>query len=56
MSEQSDNYEIREPVEKPIEEMSKQEIVVYLMKSFEHTQYGQDALDYFNKMLLRLVD
>ena len=56
MSEQSDNYEFREPVEKPIEEMSKQEIIVYLMKSFEHTKYGKDALDYFNKMLLRLVD
>jgi len=40
--------------EKLIEEMTKEEIIVYLMKSLEHTQYNQDAKDYFNQMLLRL--
>ncbi|KKK64831.1 hypothetical protein LCGC14_2980220 [marine sediment metagenome] len=39
-----------------IDDMSKEEIAVYLMKSFETTQYNQDAKNYFNKMLLRLVN
>jgi len=40
--------------EKSLDEMSKSEIILYLMKSFETTQYNQDAKDYFNRMLLRL--
>ena len=40
--------------EKSLNEMSKPEIIIYLMKSFEHSQYNQDAKDYFNRMLLRL--
>ena len=35
--------------------MSKEEIVIYLMKSFETTQYNDDAKRYFDKMLLQLV-
>jgi len=40
--------------EKPIDKMTKEEIIIYLMKSFEHTQYNQDAINSFNRMLLRL--
>lgn len=40
--------------EKSIDEMTKDEIIIYLMKSFQSTQYNQDATDYFNQMLLRL--
>ena len=40
--------------EKSLDEMTKEEIIIYLMKSFEHTQYNQDATNSFNRMLLRL--
>ena len=44
------------PEEKSIEEMSREEIIIYIMKSFETTQYNQDAKNHFNKMLLRLTN